>query len=112
MLQALGQMYRLDSRGTVNYSGFATTTSWLAWNAPTDVKTSSSSTWYQFGIAINAAGTSSTLYYDAGTGTNPVTGTVWALMPLQIQALILDWLGMLPAILYIPIGIISLHANM
>ena len=24
----LGQMYRLDSRGTINYSGFATTTSW------------------------------------------------------------------------------------
>ncbi len=71
----LGQMYRLDSRGTVNYSGFATTTSWLAWNAPTDVKTSSANTWYQFGIAINSAGTSSTLYYDAGTGTNPVTGT-------------------------------------
>lgn len=71
----LGQMYRLDSRGTVNYSGFATTTNWTTWTAPAVVKTSSANTWYQFGIAINGSGTSSTLYYDAGTSTNPVTGT-------------------------------------
>ena len=71
----LGQMYRLDSRGTPNFTGFATTTSWTVWNAAGTTQTSSANTWYQFGIAINATGTSSTLYYNTGTGTNPVAGT-------------------------------------
>ena len=69
-------MYRLDSRGTTNYTGFATTTNWTTWNAPAASQTSSANTWYQFGIAINSPGTSSTLYYNTGTGTNPVPGTV------------------------------------
>ena len=68
-------MYRLDARGTTNFTGFATTTNWTTWNAPGGSQTSSPNTWYQFGIAINATGTSSTLYYNAGTGTNPVPGT-------------------------------------
>jgi hypothetical protein len=72
----LGQMYRLDSRGTTNYTGFATTTNWITWATPGASQTSSANTWYQFGIAINSSGTSSTLYYNAGTGTNPVPGTV------------------------------------
>ena len=72
----LGQMYRLDSRGTINYTGFATTTNWTTWTAPAANQTSSPNTWYQFGIAINSSGTSSTLYYNAGTSTNPVPGTV------------------------------------
>ena len=71
----LGQMYRLDARGTTNFSGFATTTNWTTWTAPGGTQTSSPNTWHQFGIAINAAGTSSTLYYNTGTGTNPVPGT-------------------------------------
>ena len=72
----LGQMYRLDGRGTTNYTGFAATTNWITWNAPAASQTSSANTWYQFGIAINSPGTSSTLYYNQGTGTNPVPGTV------------------------------------
>ncbi|MHC1707864.1 MAG: DUF2341 domain-containing protein [Bacteroidales bacterium] len=71
-----GQMYRLDSRGNPNFSGFATTTTWTAWTAPGGTQASSANTWYRFGIAINASGTSSTLYYNSGTSTNPVPGTV------------------------------------
>jgi hypothetical protein len=70
-----GQMYRLDARGSSNYTGFATTTSWTTWTAPGGTTTSLANTWYRFGIAINSAGTSSTLYYNAGTSTNPVPGT-------------------------------------
>ncbi|MDD5508895.1 MAG: DUF2341 domain-containing protein, partial [Bacteroidales bacterium] len=71
-----GQMYRLDARGTTNYTGFATTTDWNTWNSPGESQTSSANTWYRFGIAINPAGTVSTLYYDATTSTNPVPGTI------------------------------------
>jgi hypothetical protein len=71
-----GQMYRLDARGAANYTGFATTTSWHVWNPPGASQTSSPNTWYRFGIAINSAATSSTLYYDATTSNNPVPGTV------------------------------------
>ncbi len=71
-----GQMYRLDSRGSTNYTGFATTTAWNTWAPPAGTQTSSANTWYQFGIAINSTGTSTKLYYNSGTSTNPVLGTL------------------------------------
>ena len=71
----LGQMYRLDSRGSLSYTGFATTTDWNTWTAPAAPQTSPALTWFRFGIAINSAGNSSTLYYDATNSSNPVPGT-------------------------------------
>jgi hypothetical protein len=66
-----GQMYRLDARGGANYTGFATTTSWILWAAPGAPVTSSPNTWYKFAIAITSA-TSATLYYQATTDATPV----------------------------------------
>ncbi len=70
-----GQMYRIDSRGSANYSGFASTTSWSIWTAPSAGFTASSNTWYKFGIAVtNSLGTSTTLSYQATTDNNPLPG--------------------------------------
>ncbi|MCX6251766.1 MAG: DUF2341 domain-containing protein [Bacteroidetes bacterium] len=69
-----GQMYRLDSRGSGNYSGFATTTSWNAWSNPSGGTYSTYGTWYRFGIAITST-SSATLYYDNTTSQDPYAGT-------------------------------------
>ena len=69
-----GQMYRADSRGSTNYSGFATTSSWTSWNAPSSGFQTTASSWYQFGIAITSA-TSATLYYQNSTNAGPTIPT-------------------------------------
>ncbi len=49
-----GQMFRLDSRGAANYSGFASTASWATWNAPTTATaTPSANTWHSVRIVIS-----------------------------------------------------------
>jgi hypothetical protein len=64
-----GQMYRLDTRlGT--YSGFATTSSWTSWNAPSSGFTAAGSTWYKLTIVITSS-TSATLYYSRTTDSSP-----------------------------------------
>ncbi len=51
----VGQMFRLDSRGSGNYSGFASAASWTTWNAPTTATaTPSANTWHSVRIVIGA----------------------------------------------------------
>jgi hypothetical protein len=69
-LSGSGQMYRSDSRGTPNYSGFATTTSWTSWMAPTSGFFSTANAWYKFAIAITSS-TSATLYYQQTIDATP-----------------------------------------
>ena len=69
-----GQMYRIETRAS-NFSGFASTTSWSIWTAPSAGFTASGNTWYKFGIAVtNSLGTSTTLSYQATTDNNPIPG--------------------------------------
>ena len=50
-----GQMFRLDARGTPNYSGFASSASWASWTAPiTSTTAITANTWYSVKIAIKA----------------------------------------------------------
>jgi len=65
-----GQMYRIDTRGGSNYSGFATTTSWTSWNGPSSGFTATSNTWYKYTIVITSD-TSATLYYSQTTDNSP-----------------------------------------
>ena len=70
-----GQMFRLDGRSG-NPSGFATTSSWTHWNAPTGVNLLGN-TWYKFQIVVNSSGTDASLYYKQTTGDTPlVNGTL------------------------------------
>jgi hypothetical protein len=64
-----GQMFRLETRPG-SYSGFATTSSWTSWNAPSSGFTATTNTWYKLAIAITSA-TSTTLYYQQTTDSSP-----------------------------------------
>jgi hypothetical protein len=69
-----GNMVRIDTRGFGNYSGFATTTSWTVWAAPsTGIDTHQQGVWYRVKIQIfNTQPGGMTWYVDgqhAGTGT-------------------------------------------
>jgi hypothetical protein len=63
-----GQMFRLDGRGG-SPSGFATTSSWTNWNAPSSSTYLTTNTWYKFSIIM--AGSQASLYYNTTTGDNP-----------------------------------------
>jgi hypothetical protein len=65
-----GQMYRLDTRGGVNYSGFATTLSWTSWNAPSSGFYATTNAWYKLTIVITSS-TSATLYYSRTVDSSP-----------------------------------------
>jgi hypothetical protein len=68
-----GNMVRIDTRGFGNFSGFATTTSWSVWAAPsTGIDTHRQGVWYRVKIQIfNTQPGGMTWYVDgihAGTG--------------------------------------------
>lgn len=65
-----GQMYRIDSRGSTNYSGFATTTNWTTWAAPASGFNATALAWYKFAVAVTSS-TSATLYYQQTTDATP-----------------------------------------
>ena len=65
-----GQMYRSDTRGGNDYSGFATTSSWTSWNAPSSGFTSTANAWYKFTIVIKDS-TTADLYYSKTTDFSP-----------------------------------------
>lgn len=69
-----GQFYRIDTRTTAN-CGFATTTNWNTWTAPSGSTYALANTWYRFGIKINADATQATLYKDIGYSLSPNPGT-------------------------------------
>lgn len=64
-----GQMFRLESRSRTS-SGFASTTSWTSWSAPSGSFTAAANTWYKIMIKTTSA-TSATLYYEATTDKSP-----------------------------------------
>jgi hypothetical protein len=64
-----GQMYRLDSRGG-QWSGFATTSSWTSWTAPSSGFNAATNVWYKLTIVITSP-TSATLYYKQTTDSSP-----------------------------------------
>jgi parallel beta-helix repeat protein len=76
-----GQMYRLDTRaqgglcwwGTCP-SGFATTSSWTSWDAPSSGFSAAPNSWYKLTIVINST-TSAVLYYNQTTDYSPRTET-------------------------------------
>ena len=51
-----GQMLRIDFRNGTYSSGFASTTSWTAWSAPTGTIYNASTTWYTIKMQITSAG--------------------------------------------------------
>jgi hypothetical protein len=65
-----GQMYRLETRGGSNYSGFATTTSWTSWDYPRSGFYALVNEWYKLVIAITSP-TSADLYYSQTTDRSP-----------------------------------------
>jgi hypothetical protein len=67
-------MYRLDTRGGTSYSGFATTTSWTSWNAPSSGFVATANAWYKLTIVIPSS-SSVTLYYSQTTDSSPQNGT-------------------------------------
>jgi len=74
-----GQMYRLDSRGGTNYSGFATTTNWTTWGIPSSGFNAAANTWYKLTIVITSS-TSAKLYYSQTTDASPQSGTFGTLL--------------------------------
>lgn len=65
-----GQMYRLDTRGGANYSGFATATNWTLWTAPGSGFYATANQWYKLTLVITSA-TSATLYYNQTADSSP-----------------------------------------
>ncbi len=55
-----GQMFRLESRAG-NSSGFAATTSWTSWSAPTGYGTVTAGTWHAVKIVITATSAAATI---------------------------------------------------
>jgi hypothetical protein len=72
-----GQMYRIDTRANC-ISGFATTSNWTSWNAPSPGPTLLANTWYKFTIVMNS--TSASLYYIQGTDISSRTETFGTLI--------------------------------
>ena len=65
-----GTMSRTETRPS-NYSGFAKTTSWTSWLAPSTSTTNNASTWYQWSVVMAGNGTQIADYYTTtfGLGT-------------------------------------------
>jgi len=69
-----GQMFRIDARGDgTHYTGFATTTGWVTWTAPSTGIYLSVNTWYTIKIVITSTAMNGmSWYYNnvlGGTGT-------------------------------------------
>jgi hypothetical protein len=47
-----GQMFRIDTRASGNFAGFATTQSWTSWNAPSSGFYAPPNTWIQVTLTI------------------------------------------------------------
>jgi len=65
-----GQMYRLDTRASPEHSGFATTTNWTVWTAPSSGFQAIANQWYKLTMVITSA-TSATFYYNQTTSSSP-----------------------------------------
>ena len=74
-----GTMSRTDSRGSTNYSGFAKTTSWTSWLAPSTSTLNSPSTWYQWSIVMAGNGTQIADYYTTAFSLGTLGTTINAL---------------------------------
>lgn len=67
-----GYFLRLDARGGSSYSGFATSTSFSSWSAPTSGYQFTANTWYTIKIQITSAGSAS--YYINGSSSAQQSG--------------------------------------
>lgn len=50
-----GQMFRIDTRASGNYAGFASTTSWTSWGSPSSGFYAPANTWIQVDLTLGAA---------------------------------------------------------
>jgi hypothetical protein len=64
-----GQQFRLECRAA-NNSGFASTTSWTLWDAPTAAPNYSANTWYNIKIQITSAGLATVLLNNTAIQSN------------------------------------------
>ena len=70
-----GYMFRIDTRGGANYSGFAPTANWLTWDCPASgTDTTPAGTWIHVSIAIHGTAVTATATWPGQRQTFDLAG--------------------------------------
>ena len=69
-----GQMFRIDTRANGNWAGFATTSSWTSWNAPSSGFYAAPDTWIAVALAVQGSRVLARCTWAGGAADVTLTG--------------------------------------